>query len=142
MKYDLSNGLDLNRAKAVLKKYFEEKRTIDVKLVQPNRSLKANSYLHVCLSLFGIHIGLSLEEVKEFFKKNMYLTYEKDIGGELMTFNISTSKYTTEQMSELINLIRDTAEGIGFYIPTSEEYKRERNRIDNEIEMNNKYLKA
>ncbi len=129
MKLDLSNHIDIQRAETYLKKLIEEGSKIELKKFVKKRTLAQNGYLHVCLTIFSQETGFTVNELKDIFAERLpdILTYTKS--GHV--FRKSTSDLTTKEMTELIDLIRSTAnENLGVYIPTSEEYLTNKFEID------------
>ena len=137
MKLDLSKQSELNKAMDRFSNLAEKGAKIELKEIRPTRSLPQNAYLHVCLSLYGIHFGYTLNEAKTDLKRNYGLVYEKN-GKKYLK---STSTMDSKELTEFIEYIRDVAGANGCYIPTSEEYLLNRFAIDREIEQNKNYLK-
>jgi len=137
VKLDLSKQIDLNKAKTRFEQLVEKGSKIELKEIRPTRSLPQNSYLHVCLSLYGIHFGYTLNESKTDLKRNYGLVYEK--GGK--KYLRSTANLDSKELTQFIEYIRDVAGQNGCYIPTSEEYLQNKFAIDREIEQNKNYLK-
>ena len=137
MKLDLSKQIDLNKAKTRFEQLAEKGSKIELKEIRPTRSLPQNAYLHVCLSLYGIHFGYTLNEAKTDLKRNYGLVYEKE-GKKYLR---STANLDSKDLTEFIEYIRDVAGQNGCYIPTSEEYLQNKFSIDKEIEQNKNYLK-
>ena len=137
MKLDLSKQIDLNKAKTRFEQLVEKGAKIELKEIRPTRSLPQNSYLHVCLSLYGIHFGYTLNEAKTDLKRNYGLVYEK-CGKKYLR---STANLDSKELTEFIEYIREVAGQNGCYIPTSEEYLQNKFAIDREIEQNKNYLK-
>lgn len=137
MKYNLKQQIDLNKAKTRFEQLVEKGAKIELKEIRPTRSLPQNAYLHVCLSLYGIHFGYTLNEAKTDLKRNYGLVYEKE-GKKYLR---STANLDSKELTEFIEYIRDVAGANGCYIPTSEEYLQNKFAIDREIEQNKNYLK-
>lgn len=68
MKYDGSNPLHVQQARAKLEKLIKEQKVFELTEKKPQRSLNQNKYLHVCLAYFGCQIG----ETMEYVKRNYY----------------------------------------------------------------------
>ena len=137
MKYNLKEQIDLNKAMTRFEALVEKGAKIELKEIRPTRSLPQNAYLHVCLSLYGIHFGYTLNESKTDLKRNYGLVYEKS-GKKYLR---STANLDSKELTEFIEYIRDVAGQNGCYIPTSEEYLQNKFSIDKEIEQNKNYLK-
>ncbi len=136
MKYDLSNSLDKQKAITAFKNHLEKGNNVELKKINPTRSVRQNSYMHVCLSLAGIFYGYTLEECKVVFKRDAKMFYEKN--GE--QFLISTAELKTDEMTGFIDYIRTKCGKDGCYIPTSEEYLSNKFSIDREIEQHKEFL--
>lgn len=68
MKYDGSNPLHVQQARAKLEKLIKEQKVFELTEKKPQRSLSQNKYLHICLPYFGCQIG----ETMEYVKRNYY----------------------------------------------------------------------
>jgi len=137
MKLDLSKQIDLNKAITRFEQLAEKGAKIELKEIRPTRSLPQNAYLHVCLSLYGIHFGYTLNESKTDLKRNYGLVYEKD-GKKYLR---STANLDSKELTEFIEYIRDVAGQNGCFIPDAESYLQNKFAIDREIEQNKNYLK-
>mgnify|MGYP000025697155 CR=1 FL=1 len=137
MKYNLKEQRELNKAMDRFEALAEKGAKIELKEIRPTRSLPQNAYLHVCLSLYGIHFGYTLNEAKTDLKRNYGLVYEKN-GKKYLK---STSTMDSKELTEFIEYIRDVAGQNGCWIPTAEEYLQNKFSIDKEIENNKIYLK-
>jgi hypothetical protein len=137
MKLDLNTSLGLNKFKTYCKKLIESKAMVDLKKIQPKRTVKQNSYLHVCITLFAIETGYNIDEAKTHLKRNCnFMIYDK--GKE--KFLKRTRDLDTKELTDFIEWIRDYAGQHGMYIPSSEEYIQNRFEIDRQIETNKNYL--
>lgn len=137
MKFDTSIPEEKNKAFNYFNKLIQSNSVIEVKKVNINRTIKQNSYLHVCVSLFAIEFGYTLDESKTLLKRKCpFMVYDNK--GDL--FVKSTSKLDTVELTMFIEWIRNYSSENGFYIPSAEEYKLNRVAIDNEIEINKLYL--
>ena len=130
MLLDLSNSVDLKKAKAYLNKLHSEGAKIEIVKKNP-KSISQNRYLHVCISLFGSHFGYTLQEAKTLLKRSCeFMTYEKN--GK--RFLKEVSKLNEKETSDFIEWIRNYAGKEGCYIPTSEEYLEAFMQYDREIQ--------
>lgn len=137
MKLDLSKTLDRKKAKVYFDKLLLQNKKIELKVVQPNRSISQNSYLHVVISLYAINFGYTLNEAKTDLKRLCeFMVYEKNG----IKYLKETSKMNSKELSEFINWIRNYASLNGLYIPTAEEYKENKFSIDKEINNHKTYL--
>jgi len=137
MKYNLKEQIDLSKAMTRFEALAEKGAKIELKEIRPTRSLPQNAYLHVCLSLYGIHFGYTLNEAKTNLKRNYGLVYEK--GGK--KYLRSTANLDSKELTEFIEYIRDVAGANGCYIPDAESYLQNKFSIDREIEQNKIYLR-
>ena len=69
MILDTSNPLDSKKAETYFKKLLEAKKKIELKEIKAKRSIKHNAYLHVCITLFAIEFGYTIEESKTLLKR-------------------------------------------------------------------------
>jgi hypothetical protein len=137
MKYDLSINKDLKNAEFYFSKLVNSKAKVEIKKIIPNRSISINSYLHVCISLFAIEFGYTLEEAKTLLKRKCsFMIYEK----KGMKFLKKTSKLNNKECSEFVEWIRNYSSENGLYIPDADEYKTNKFSIDKEIDKHKKYL--
>lgn len=137
MKYNLSDPFDKQKAISSFKAHLDKGNKVELKKINPTRTLNQNSYLHVCLSLAGIHFGYTLEEIKVVYKRNYGMTYEKN--GE--EFLMSTADMKTDELTGFIEYIRTHNGKEGNYIPTPSEYIENKIQIDNQIEAAKEFLK-
>lgn len=143
MKYNLSDQVDQQKAIARFKKLLDDKKKIELKEVKPRRTISQNSYLHVCITLYAIEIGLRVEEAKTQLKRICpFMRYEMtDKKGNSHIFLKQTSIMTTKEMTDFIEWIRNHAvTELGAYIPTADEYKERRETIDRTIDQNKEHL--
>lgn len=141
--YDLTKDYDKNTAIAKFNTYIEEGKKIDLKIVRNKRSIKSNSYLHVCITLFAIEFGWTIEEAKIFLKRECkFMTYQKIAkeGEKPVFFLKQTSQLDSKEMADFIDWIRTYSSQHGCYIPTSEEYLENSSAIDSKISNHNEYL--
>lgn len=137
MLYDLKNIVDSSEAKINLRKYIEDGKKIELKVINKRRSITLNAYLHVCITLYAIHFGYSLEEAKTLLKRLCpFMIYEKN-GHKFLK---KTSKLNNTECSDFVSWIRNHSSHNGCYIPTSEEYKTNKFSIDKEISKHKEYL--
>ena len=137
MKFDLSNNFDLKKFETRIETLVKNKKKVELKEIRQSRSLSQNAYLHVCLSMFGIEFGLSIDEVKQMLKTEcQFMNYEKNG----TTFLKSTAMLNTKELTEFIEWIRTFSSQHGLYIPTSEEYIMNRFEIDKSIDQHSSFL--
>jgi hypothetical protein len=137
MHLDLSNNTDVKKAKIYLDKLIDSKSKIELKKKSVKRSLRINAYLHVCITLYAIHFGYTIDESKTLLKRLCgFMVYEKNG----IKFLKKTSKLDNLECSKFVEWIRNHASNEGCYIPDAEEYKLNQFNIDKEISNNKQYL--
>ena len=137
MYLDLSNTADVKKSEVYLLKLIEGKSKIELKKMQTTRTIKLNSYLHVCITLYAIHFGSTLEEAKTDLKRLCsFMVYEKN-GSKYLK---ETKKLNNDDCSKFVEWIRNFSAQNGCYIPDAEEYKTNRYTIDKEINNHKQYL--
>lgn len=119
MKYNLSIKDDINKVKLYINDLVKKGSKIEVKELREKRTISQNAYLHVCLTIFALETGYTLEEIKVVLKRDYGLYYEKN-GKKFLK---STSKMDTKEMTDFIEYIRTKAGIEGIYIPDADEYK-------------------
>ena len=137
MKYDLSNTHDLNSFKTKVDKLIADKKKVELKAIKQVRTIQQNKYLHILFTLYGIEVGLTIEESKTLVKRSCpFGTYEKN-GNK---FLIRTRDLNTQQMTDFIDWFRTWSSLQGIYLPEAEEYIMNKLFIDNQIEQHKQYL--
>jgi len=135
MKYNRLDKFQENKLQARLE--ATKDKIVEFKEVRQKRSLTQNAYLHVCITLYAIEFGYTIEEAKTHLKRNCeFMKYEKK--GEI--FVKRTRYMDSKELTNFIDWLRNYASQNGCYIPTSEEYLTNRVSIDNQIETNKQYL--
>ena len=137
MLLDLSITEDYKKAQLYFDAMIKSKFKIELRRILPKRSLDLNSYLHVCISLFAIEYGYTLEESKTLLKRKCsFMVYKKNG----LKFLKKTSKLDNLECSKFVEFVRNYAGLQGLYIPTSEEYLSNNFNIDKQINNNKEYL--
>ena len=134
MLLDFSNSYDIQKAKAYLDKMIEKKERVELKKIVKQRTVRQNSFLHVCLAMFCAETGYTIDEAKELFALQLpdMMRYEKNG----VNFRRSTADLNTTEAGILIDKIREMAlDQLGLYIPDSEEYLIHEFKIKKELEM-------
>ncbi len=137
MLLDLSLSFDREKFQNRSIKLLEKKAKIELTEKRELRSIVHNAYCHVCISLFCIHIGYTLDEGKTHLKRKCeFMRYEKE--GE--TFLKKSSKLDSKGMTDWIEWIRNFAGMTGVEIPSPEDYRRNWIEYEKEIESCKPYL--
>jgi len=127
MIFDLSNNIDKNKASFKLDELIKSGKVIELKEKRKIRTIQQNKYLHVCITLFAIESGYTLEEAKTTLKRECtWMYYEKNCN----MFLRRTRDLDTKELTDFIEFILNFAGVQGIYIPSSEEY------VQNQIEIN------
>jgi hypothetical protein len=137
MLLDFANEIDVKRGENHLRKLIESKSKSEIKGISGKRTVKLNSYLHVCISLYSIHFGYTLNESKTDLKRLCsFMVYEKN-GSKYLK---ETKKLNNDDCSKFVEWIRNFSSQNGCYIPDAEEYKTNKYTIDKEINNHKQYL--
>jgi len=132
-----NNELELKKANAYYKKLVDSKSKFELRKIIPKRSISLNSYLHVCISIYAIEYGYTLEEAKTYLKRICpFMVYEKS--GQ--KFLKETSKMNNLECSDFVEWIRNYSAQNGLYIPEAEEYRLNKYEIDKQIDNHKNYL--
>ena len=93
--------------------------------------------MHVCITIYAIHFGYTLDEAKVLLKRMCsFMVYEKN-GTK---FLVRTRDLDNEVCSKFVEWIRNHSAKEGCYIPNADEYKENQYSIDREISKNKQYL--
>ena len=118
-----------------LNSLLDKGKKVTVDWIKPLRSNSENRYMHgVVFSIFAIHLGWTLDEAKQYFKKT-FLSYEK----EGVKFVKETKKLNVQEMEIFLECCRVHAvKEHDCYIPVPNEVTQE---MLEEIYKHEKYLK-
>jgi hypothetical protein len=98
MKYDLSDETGALLARQKLDHLIKKKAHIDLSEKQIKKTSSQNRYLHLIISSFALHFGLTVEETKQqIFKEivNQDIFYEGEHEG-IKGFSFSTFRSTAD----------------------------------------------
>ena len=138
MRFTLPN--ELTKAKDYLDSLAG---VIEVIKKHPPRSLKQNAYLHVCITVFAIEVGMTLEEAKQYLKSRCgFMTYERSMKIEDydIIFYKSTAGMNSKELTDFIEWIRNYAGTHGINIESPEYYLRNWDEYEKYVERNKTYL--
>jgi hypothetical protein len=137
MLLDLNIEQEIKEAELYFKAMLKSRFKIELKRILPKRTISLNSYLHVCINLYAINFGYTLEEAKTFLKRKChFMIYEKNN----IKFLKETKKLDNKECSEFVEWIRNYAAQNELYIPDAEEYRTNKFNIDKQINSNKEYL--
>ena len=138
MRYNLANLLETAQADEYLKKLMKQNAIVEIKKVNPRRSLQQNKYLYLLLGIAGMEWGYSVEEIKTLWKRKIspsIFVYEKNKN----KFLRSTADLTTKELTDAIEQLRKFSAEQGLYLPEPHEEERLR-YYANEVEKQSNYL--
>lgn len=127
MKFNLQNPYEIQGFKDYVNKLFSQRCVVEVKKINPARTLAQNSYLHLILAYFGSQYGCSLEEAKlDYFKrecnKDLFERERENKAGKVVKYLRSSSELTTSEMSLAIDRFRNWSSFNGIYLPDASEH--------------------
>lgn len=136
MKYNTAIKKEAEDAADYLITLIDKKQIVEVKKINPNRSLNQNAYLHLIIAIFGSHFGYNLEEAKIIYKeinKHIYLYKKKN-----REFYRSSATLDVTQMAKSIDHFMEVSARNGCELPpaTSKEWLRS---MQNELERSGYY---
>lgn len=145
MKYDGSNPLHVQQARAKFEKLIKERKMFELTEKKPQRSIQANKYLHVCLAYFGCQIGETMEYVKRnYYKilcnKDTFVREREDKFLGKIKYLRSSAELDSAEISLTIERFRNFASSeAGVYIPSADE-ERLIQLMEIDIEQNKSYI--
>jgi hypothetical protein len=137
MRYNLSNSKEAKAAMSYLERLILKNRIVEIKKVDPRRSLNQNKYLHVLLASWGLQFGWKQHEAKQIYKELNKDIYEIKKQGR--TILRSSAELNSAEMSKSIDVFRHHSQLMGYPLPlaTNKEWIMQ---LQNEIERNAIYL--
>ena len=98
MKFDLDKEIDRNQYKNRVKYLLDKRDKVELKSIRGIRTLRQNSYLHICITLYAVEFGYTLNEAKTDLKRACdFMIYEKN-GNKYLK---ETKKQTTEELTKI-----------------------------------------
>ena len=125
--FNLNNPYEAQQFKEYCNAQYKRGGIVEVKRKHPQRSMKQNSYLHVCLGYFASEQGYTIEQVKyEFFKLklNSDIFYKEEVNkkGNIVRRLRSSAELDRAEMTLAIERFRNwSAAEVGLYIPAPNE---------------------
>lgn len=119
MRYNLDTTDEAHRAFSYLNKLVCKHARVDIKKVDPKRSLNQNAYLHLTFGIFAVQYGepsrIAVKQIhyKKYANPDLYIAKSKD--GDL--FLRSSADLTTTEMTKSIDRWRVYAGECGVHIP-------------------------
>lgn len=137
MKFSTADKTQKKQAFSYFVRLANKKAVIEVKKVNPNRTLKQNAYLHLLIGYFGAHFGYTLEEAKQIYKEINAGVYAYEKKGR--KFWRSSADLDTEEMTRTIDRFREKSKEQGCPLPAAAD-KEWLLEIEREIERSRYYL--
>jgi len=121
MKYNLTNKINVRKAKERLEYLIKKGSNIELKEIKKIGTLKQMKYAHLLFSAFGLHFGYSLEEVKQdvfkrYVNKSTFISVKENI--EVCR---SITDLDTKELSICIERFRNYSSQNGLYLPEPNE---------------------
>lgn len=134
MKYNLNNPDEFDEAIRFINHSFSQDKIVEIKVVKPTRSLKANAYYHLLLGICGSEWGYSLAEMKTMHKRdispNIFIYYKND-----RPFTKSSADLTSKELSDSIEQLKKYASEHSLTLPEPNDEEALR-YWENQIERN------
>ena len=121
----------------IVKSFSDYDGPVRIEKVAKRRTTSQNSYLHILITMFAIEIGNTLEEMKVDLKRDCHFMVYKKNG---KTYLKKSSNLDTKEMTDWIDWIKHKAGMNGVYLPEADDYHRNWEQIELEIEANKHYL--
>lgn len=139
MKFNLAIKAEKSEAYRYFTTLSNKKCVVEVKKINPGRTINQNSYLHLIIGYFGVHFGYTLEEAKLIYKEINKAIYAYEKKGR--TFYRSSADLDKEEMATTIDRFMEKSKEAGCVLPpaTDPEWLRQ---IENEIERSKYYLQG
>ena len=137
MRINPNNKYELKKGVEYFGKLCEGNTPFEITLKRKKKSIKNNAYLHVCITLFAIEYGYTIEEAKTLLKRNCeFMVYDKN-GSKFLK---SIAKIDNTECANFTTWVRNYSSNLGLYIPTPEEYILHQYEIDKQINNHKQYL--
>lgn len=108
MRYDLKSPDEFDEAIKLINNLFAQDKVVEIKVVRPTRSLKANSYYHLLLQICGSEWGYSLAEMKIMHKRDIspsvFVYFKND-----QPFTKSSADLNSKELSDSIEQLKKYA---------------------------------
>ncbi len=137
MLYDFKKDFDVEMFKKKSKELIDKKAIVEVKEKRKKRTLSQNSYLHVCINMYAIFVGETLNRTKTDLKRECSFMVEEYKGKKYL---ISSSNLNTKELKNWIEWIRNYASMNGVFIPSPDDYRRNWAEYEKEIQACKPYL--
>lgn len=133
MILDCNIHTDTEKANEYLASLIKNRSLIELKKINPKRTINQNSYLHSCFGLMAKYTGFTIEEIKVIAKREFgsFMVYEKE-GSKFLR---SSTELDSKQFTQWTDWVRVYGrEQVGVEIPTPQQYKENLGAIMKEID--------
>lgn len=138
MRYNLKNETEYKEASDFLSLSFMNDKTVEIKVVRPQRSLKANAYYHLLLNICGIEWGYSMQEMKILHKRDIspsiFIYFKND-----SPFTKSSADLTSKELSDSIEQLKKYAAEQSLVLPEPSDDEALR-YWEKQIESNRRFI--
>jgi hypothetical protein len=146
MRYDFKNEIEVQQGKEYVNWAIENKKRVEITIKRDKRTRPQNNYFHLLLGYFALHVGETLEYVKQkIFKEQInpdIFVYERinPVTGAKRKDLRSSKDLDTKELSTAIERFRNfSSKEVGYYLPNANE-KGFLDHIENEIERHKNWL--
>jgi hypothetical protein len=137
MKFNLSSDFERRKATDYLAKLCaNESGTVEVRKIGKPRSMNQNRYYWSLLTIYGIEIGQTKDEMAVDMKRAYGLSYEKNAKAYLR----SSASLSSGLMTAFIDFIRNHAGQSGIYLPTADELQQNWAYYDRLIDQHKEHI--
>ena len=119
--FDLTSQFKSDRLDELILEAKEKKWTLKVEKVRAKRTLQQNSYYWALLTIYGIHVGSTSDEMHVDMRRAFGLTYKNEKTGK--TYLKSTKTLDTKEMTDYIEFIKNHAGNNGYTLPDADYLK-------------------
>ena len=137
MLYDFKKDFDIEMYNKRSKELIEKKAIVDLRAKRKKATLSQNSYLHVCINMYAIFIGETLNITKTDLKRDCPFMVFKHNGRQYLR---SSTDLDRKGKTEWIEWIRNHASVRGVFIPSPDDYRRNWAEYEKNIEACKPYL--
>lgn len=132
MRYVLSNEVGQQAAQGYLSRLIEKGATVDIIQKREPRTKSQNAYMWKLMTLLGIELGYTKDEMAIEAKRHLRFWYEKN-GSRFLR---STADLDVLEMSEWIEKVRTWAAALGYPLPSADQYWENQAEYDDYIDQN------
>lgn len=144
MEYSLKiNTPERDKAVERFNKLLDQEANIELRKIQPKRTLSQNAWIHLLITLYAIEAGLTIEESKTYLKNQChFMNYKKQVGEDSVEvlFLRPTSSLDVQECSEFIEWVYDYAGTNGISLPTKEDYIKNKAWFQKLLRTHKRYL--